>query len=163
MHYLPYLGAIRSCGTAPLSDPGFPSTPGAPAAFGEPREFVHRWSSGPHPFEWRCSVRQRGLDRGNSRTPLPASRCATAKLRASPRCTSRPNGLNSAEDSTQRWMNDGGHASLTRKDCEPRDKENLTRPMSFSCGRCGSQCNVGALLIALTRRPPNERSRRNCP
>jgi putative transposase len=33
----------------------------------------------------------------------------TGKLRASPRCTSSPNGFNSTEDSTHRWMKDRGH------------------------------------------------------
>lgn len=43
-----------------------------------------------------------------------ASRCATGKLRASPRFTSRPNGLNSTEDSTHRWMKDRGHVTARR-------------------------------------------------
>jgi hypothetical protein len=41
------------------------------------------------------------------------SRCATGKLRTSPRCTSSPNGFNSTEDSTHRWMKDRGHVHAT--------------------------------------------------
>jgi hypothetical protein len=49
--------------------------------------------------------------RGHSCPAKGASRCATGKLRTSPRCTSSPNGFNSTEDSTHRWMKDRGHVN----------------------------------------------------